>query len=732
MPTATLTAPATRRALTQVFAPINAAFTKLPPGLLADVGKLTSTLTLHVVAGRFNASELVALAASATPYVTTVNGDVLNVTTVGATVYLNGYASVTVPDTNCTNGLVHLIDTVVEANVVSLVDVATAAGLSTLVSVVTAAGLAPTFANVNGKGAFTLLAPSNAAFAALSTSNANLYSWVTASKNVASLSAVLQYHARAGGAVFSRSLTDGQVVTMLNTQTLKVGIAGAVVTFTDNQTPTPTVATVTSADNAAYNGVAHVIDKVLLPTGLPWASLTDAVAVVSADPALGSLVSALTTAGLVSALQMPNGPFTVFAPVNAAFAKLPASLLTDVAKLTATLKLHVVPGRLYAADVIAVAASATPYLTTLNGDVLNVTTVGATVYLNGYAAIVTTDVDASNGVAHLIDTVVEANVVSLVDVATAAGLSTLVSVVTAAGLAPTFANVNGKGAFTLLAPSNAAFAALSTSNANLYSWVTASKNVASLSAVLQYHARAGGAVFSRSLTDGQVVTMLNTQTLKVGIAGAVVTFTDNQTPTPTVATVTSADNAAYNGVAHVIDKVLLPTGLPWASLTDAVAVVSADPALGSLVSALTTASLVAALKAPAGPFTILAPVDGAFVGLSDKYSAAETVNILKFHVIIGRFYAADLKNGTVLNTLFGQTLTVSVNGATVAFVSGSGSTTTVLVADMDSSNAAIHVVDTVVIPPNTTPITPSKGGASANALSLACALVAIVAAALAL
>ena len=370
-------------------------------------------------------------------------------------------------------------------------------------------------------------------------------------------------------------------------------------------------------------------------------------------------------------------------------------------------------------------------LTTLNGDVLNVTNVAGTVYLNGYAAIVTADVDASNGVAHLIDTVVEANVVSLVDVATAAGLSTLVSVVTAAGLAPTFANVNGKGAFTLLAPSNAAFAALSTSNANLYSWVTASKNVASLSAVLQYHALLG-AVFSRSLNNDEQITMLNTQTLKVGIAGAVVTFTDNQTPTPTVATVTSADNAAYNGVAHVIDKVILPTGLPWASLTDAVAVVSADPALGSLVSALTTASLVAALKAPAGPFTILAPVDGAFVGLSDKYSAAETVNILKFHVIIGRFYAADLKNGTVLNTLFGQTLTVSINGATVAFVSGSGSTTTVLVADMDSSNAAIHVVDTVVIPPNTTPITPSKGGASANALSLACALVAIVAAALAL
>ena len=290
----------------------------------------------------------------------------------------------------------HLIDTVIEANVVSLVDVAVSAGLSTLVSVVTSAGLAPTFSSVSAKGAFTLLAPTNAAFTALSTANANLFSWVTASKNVASLVTVLQYHA-AAGAVFNRSLTNGQQITMLNAQKLTVNISGGVVTFTDNQA-TPTVATVTSADNAAYNGVAHVIDKVLLPTGLPWATLTDIVTTAQGTATLSSLVAALSTANLVAALQAPAGPFTVFAPVNTAFSKLPTTLLTDVAKLTATLKLHVVPGRLYAADVIAVANSATPFLTTLNGDALNVTVVGGTVYLNGYAAITTTDVDTSNGV----------------------------------------------------------------------------------------------------------------------------------------------------------------------------------------------------------------------------------------------------------------------------------------------------------------------------------------------
>jgi uncharacterized surface protein with fasciclin (FAS1) repeats len=124
----------------------------------------------------------------------------------------------------------------------------------------------------------------------------------------------------------------------------------------------------------------------------------DIVATAQSVPQLSSLVTALTTANLVAPLQAPTGPFTVFAPVNSAFSKLPPGLLTSVAKLTATLKLHVVPGRLYAADVIGVAASATPFLTTLNGDALSVTFVGGTVYLNGYAAITTPDVDTSNGV----------------------------------------------------------------------------------------------------------------------------------------------------------------------------------------------------------------------------------------------------------------------------------------------------------------------------------------------
>lgn len=460
----------------------------------------------------------------------------------------------------------------------------------------------------------------------------------------------------------------------------------------------------------------------------------DIVATAQATPSLSSLVTALTSANLVTALQ-GAGPFTVFAPINGAFTKLPSGLVSMAnGKLAPTLTLHVVAGpRIFSAAIIA---GPPLNVVTLNGDQVNVTVEGGKVYLNGYSSVTVADINCTNGVVHLVDTVIEPNVVSLVDVAVAANLSTLVSVVTAAGLAPTLANVNLKAGFTVLAPSNAAFAALNAANANLFSWVTASKNVASLTQVLLYHVYGGvagaGAVFSRSLTDNQQITMLNSQTLKVNV-GASVTFTDNQMH---VATVVTADVAAYNGVAHVIDTVLLPTGLPYPT-TDLVAVAQGNAALSSLVTALSNAGLVSALQAPAGPFTVLAPNNDAFAAFPSTYTAAQVKVILTYHVIVGRLYAADLKDGMTLNTLAGQTLSVSIVGSTVKFLGAAGSSTTVLIADVDSSNAAIHVVDTIVIPTNVNPTSPTAqpspktGGAAAAALSVAAALAAAGAAALA-
>ncbi len=116
-----------------------------------------------------------------------------------------------------------------------------------------------------------------------------------------------------------------------------------------------------------------------------------------------TLAAALQAAGLVATLQGP-GPFTVFAPTDAAFAKLPAgtveALLKDKAKLTAILTYHVVAGRVEAKDVVKLTSA-----TTVNGAPVTVKVVNGKVLINN-ATVTAADVQASNGVIHVIDTVI--------------------------------------------------------------------------------------------------------------------------------------------------------------------------------------------------------------------------------------------------------------------------------------------------------------------------------------
>jgi uncharacterized surface protein with fasciclin (FAS1) repeats len=120
-----------------------------------------------------------------------------------------------------------------------------------------------------------------------------------------------------------------------------------------------------------------------------------------ATPRFSTLVKAVTAAGLAETLSGP-GPFTVFAPNDAAFAKIPKAdldaILADKAKLTAILKYHVVAGKVLAADVVTLKSA-----TTLNGDV-TITVAGKSVKVND-ANVVATDIVGCNGVIHEIDSV---------------------------------------------------------------------------------------------------------------------------------------------------------------------------------------------------------------------------------------------------------------------------------------------------------------------------------------
>lgn len=271
---------------------------------------------------------------------------------------------------------------------------------------------------------------------------------------------------------------------------------------------------------------------------------------------LTSLVAAVTRAGLVDALSDANSNLTVFAPTNAAFsAFLTANGFASVDEvpvdvLTQILLNHVVGSELKAADLTTgyVSTLATFGTTTANLSLYVNTTGGVT--LNGGAAVSAADVDASNGVVHVVDRVI--GLPTVVTFATSnPDFSILVQALTRADLTTNFVEIlSGAGPFTVFAPTNAAFAAL------LSELGVASLNdipVATLEAVLTYHV-VGANVRAAALSEGQVVTTLNTQTFTIGLAGgAKITDANNR-----VANIVATDVQGANGVVHVLDKVILP------------------------------------------------------------------------------------------------------------------------------------------------------------------------------
>jgi uncharacterized surface protein with fasciclin (FAS1) repeats len=264
--------------------------------------------------------------------------------------------------------------------------------LSILSEAVAAADLDET---LSGPGPYTLFAPTDAAFGSLLAELGLTKAQLLADK--ALLAAVLTYHV-VPGTVRSSQVPIGKAITTVQGGIFKIDAVGSGLEATDGRNRK---AVITEVDGAATNGVVHVIDKVLLPA--------DKTIVQTAQglPDFSILVEAVVAAGLVDALNA-EGPLTVFAPTNAAFADLlvelgltKEQLFADTALLTQVLTYHVVDGRVLAADVPVGAP-----ITTLQGDTLVVSDeLDITDQRSRAASILATDVFAINGVIHAIDKV---------------------------------------------------------------------------------------------------------------------------------------------------------------------------------------------------------------------------------------------------------------------------------------------------------------------------------------
>jgi uncharacterized surface protein with fasciclin (FAS1) repeats len=267
--------------------------------------------------------------------------------------------------------------------------------LSILVEAVVAADLVGT---LSGADPLTVFAPTNAAFAALLTELGITKEALLADK--ALLTTVLTYHVVAGRVLKADIPLGKAVQPLLSSGFFKIDAVGADVLITDGRNRSSRIVT---ADALASNGVVHVIDKVILPANKNLVETA-----IASAPEFSILVEAVVAADLVTALSQP-GPFTVFAPTNAAFAALltelgitKEALLADQALLTTVLTYHVVEGRVLKADI----AVGTP-VTTLQGQTF---TVDSALEINDQrgrkAALVATDVLTSNGVIHVIDKVI--------------------------------------------------------------------------------------------------------------------------------------------------------------------------------------------------------------------------------------------------------------------------------------------------------------------------------------
>ena len=272
---------------------------------------------------------------------------------------------------------------------------------------------------------------------------------------------------------------------------------------------------------------------------------------------LSTLVAALSRAGLVDALNAA-GPFTVFAPTNAAFSAFLAAngfaKLEDVPVpvLQQILLNHVVSGEVRAAAVPTegyVKTLATFGTTSSNLSILAQRNASG-VSINKDVKVTTADVIATNGVVHIVDKVIALPTV-VNHALNNANFSILVAALTRPSLGVNYvALLSGAGPFTVFAPTNAAFAALLTELG-----LTSLDQVddATLNAALQYHVVDGANVLASQLTNGQVVTTFGTGTFTINLTGGAKIVDAKDRTTNIIIT----DVQGSNGVVHAIDRVLL-------------------------------------------------------------------------------------------------------------------------------------------------------------------------------
>lgn len=534
-----------------VFAPTDDAFALLGQdtidALLADTDTLSNILTYHVISGEVDAATAIGLAGTKASM---VNGDEVGLSLSGDSLLVNT-ATVIIADIQTDNGIIHVIDAVLlppenmTVPTANIVETAVASGqFTTLVTALQATGLDAVLAD--GNTDFTVFAPTDAAFALIDPQTMQ-----TLLANTDVLSSILLQHVVVGSAVDSVTAYSLNGAMVETASTANIGLS--INTMTDKLTFGG--ANVIVEDIYTTNGIIHVIDAVVVGDVMIPAAPMSVVDVAVENGNFNTLVGALQATGLDMVLGDLNSEFTVFAPSDAAFAKLPAGTLANLTsdQLSAILLYHVLPGKVMSDGAITLAQSNENRTATANGSNVALSFVDSMLFVNG-AKVSTADVMAGNGVIHVVDTVilppstVDMSSQSIVDVAVADpdNFSTLVAALSAADLVATLADESAT--FTVFAPTNAAFGKIPADDLTALLADTQALTTVLLSHVVggaQLSALDAYAANGKSLSTASgknVMVSVDAASGMLMIGSAKVVITNIQTS---------------NGVIHVIDTVIL-------------------------------------------------------------------------------------------------------------------------------------------------------------------------------
>ncbi len=411
------------------------------------------------------------------------------------------------------------------------------------------------------------------------------------------------------------------------------------------------------------------------------------------------LVDAVIQAGLVDALSA-TGDKTVLAPTNLAFTNFLAAnnfpTLADVPNdlLREVLLNHVIGGvELAAADLISLEEGYASTEATGAGDnkmSIYFNTTGGVVTFNDISDVILPNVEATNGIIHVVDAVI--GLPTLVDHAIAnPNLTSLVSALTTDGNTTFTDLLSTTGDFTVFAPINDAFTAFTNPASN------------ALNDILLNHVIVGATTISVDLSNSYENTAAtfgdtdNNLSLYIN--------TDDGVTLNGTSNVIIPDIIASNGVIHAVDTVIdIPTVVTFAI---------ADPTFSTLETALTSltpatdfASVLSSANGTApAPFTVFAPTDAAFSDITIPTEEATLTSILQHHVIAGlNVTSGDLNNpgNTLAPSLEGDNLTVTLPGTgnhIANLTDGSGNSDIgIIFVDVQAGNGVIHVINKVAIP----------------------------------